>query len=135
MMIDDDADTNFLIDFLLSKQPWVHEYSIKERAKEGLGFLASRHSPLTCIFVDINMPEMNGFEFVEQYERAFLWKFPETAVYFLTSSARQSDKEKAMEFPSVKGFILKPLTKEKLFKIHKNLLLEGKNEKNHRMNG
>jgi CheY-like chemotaxis protein len=124
-MIDDDADTNFLIAFLLSKLPWVDDYVIKERAKEGLDFLATCQLPLTCIFVDINMPEMDGFEFVEIYERDFMGKFPDTAVYFLTSSARQSDKQKAMDLISVKDFILKPLTKEKLNKIHTDLLPTG----------
>lgn len=125
LMIDDDSDTNFLIAFLLSKLPWVDSYIIKERAKDGLDFLGTCHLPLSCIFVDINMPEMDGFEFVEIYERDYLGKIPDTWVYFLTSSARQSDKQKAMDLISVKDFILKPLTKEKLYKIHMELFPAG----------
>lgn len=95
-MIDDDIDTNFLIDHLLSKLPYVDEYFIKIRVKYGFYFLSTCHIPLTYIFVKINMPEMDGFEFVEKYKRDFMEKFLETAVYFLTSLSRQSDKQKAI---------------------------------------
>src|SRR5690606_26363413 len=113
LMIDDDEITNFLVDMLLAKSPFVNEYIIQSGAKDAIAFLSSYKSPLNCILVDVKMPEMDGFEFMEHFERHFRDKFPETKVYFLTSSARKSDESRAMEFESVKGYILKPLSQAK----------------------
>lgn len=121
LLIDDDPDTNFLIDILLKKTPFVDEYYIQPRAKDALNFLRVYDKPLSCIFVDIKMPEMDGFEFMEQYEQKLSHKFPSTQVFFLTSSVRQSDKDRALEFSSVKDFIIKPLSKKKLFDIQEDL--------------
>jgi CheY-like chemotaxis protein len=121
LLIDDDSDTTFLMDVLIRDLPFVEEYYIKLKAKEALKFLNTYENRLSCIFVDIKMPEMDGFQFVEKYEEVFRRKFPETKVYFLTSSARQSDRSRAREFTSVKDFILKPLSKQKLKEIHDTL--------------
>jgi CheY-like chemotaxis protein len=118
LMIDDDVVTNFLVDILLAKSPFVTEYHIQSNAKEAIDFLSTYKSPLTCILVDVKMPEMDGFEFLEHFERHFRDKFPETQVYFLTSSARKSDESRAMKFQSVKGYILKPLSQTKLREIN-----------------
>ena len=121
LLIDDDKDTNFLMDFLLSNLSFVEEYHLKLRASEALDFLAIYQNPLHCIFVDINMPEMNGFQFVEHFEKKFYKKYPSTRIYFLKSSVRERDRQKAMEFMSVKDFILKPLSKDIMQQIHQNL--------------
>lgn len=121
LFIDDDRDTNFLIDLLIRDLPYIHKYHIMDKAKEALEFLKGYDKPLSCIFVDIKMPEMDGFEFVEQYEKDFYTKFPDTPVYFVTSSARESDRSRAMEFGVVQGVIIKPLTRSKLAEIHEKL--------------
>ncbi|MEX2592645.1 MAG: response regulator [Anditalea sp.] len=122
LLIDDDSDTAFLMDVLIRDLPFVEEYHIKLKAKNALRFLTTYEKPLSCIFVDIKMPEMDGFQFVQKYEEDFRLKFPDTQVYFLTSSARQSDRSRAMEFSSVKEFILKPLSKNKLKEIYERLM-------------
>jgi CheY-like chemotaxis protein len=122
LLIDDDRDTAFLIDLLLKRIPFVDEYTIRLGAKEALEFISVYQKPLACIFVDVKMPEMDGFQFVQAFEKDFLDKFPDTLVYFLTSSARQSDKERAMKFGSVKDFLLKPLSKKQLESIHEELI-------------
>lgn len=111
-----------MIDLLLKRIPFVDEYTIRLGAKEALEFISGYQKPLSCIFVDVKMPEMDGFQFVQAYEEEFLNKFPDTRVYFLTSSARQSDKEKALKFSSVKDFLLKPLSKKQLESIHEELI-------------
>ena len=60
------------------------------------------------IFVDINMPIMNGFEFADKYEEVFYKKHPETIVFITSSSIQISDLERANAHPIVSGFIEKP---------------------------
>lgn len=121
LFIDDDGDTNFLIDLLVKALPYINEYRIIDRAEDALGYLKEYGGPLACIFVDIKMPEMNGFEFVQKFEEQLRDKFPSTRVYFVTSSARESDRSFALGFDSVEEVILKPLTRNKLKEIHANL--------------
>lgn len=131
LLIDDDRDTTFLVDLLLKKIPFIEDYHIKLGAHAGLEFLSGYDKPLSCIFVDVKMPEMDGFQFAQAYQNKYYDKFPETRVYFLTSSARQSDREKAFRFPFVKDFLLKPLTKKQVFEIYEDVARHPFEEKKH----
>lgn len=59
------------------------------------------------IILDLNMPVMNGFEFLESAMKV-IPDLPQ--VFILTSSADESDKQKAKEFEPVKQFFTKPIT-------------------------
>lgn len=65
------------------------------------------------IFLDLNMPEMDGWEFLEKFTRENL----NHKVIVLTSSTSNFDRERAKKYPSVIRFIEKPLTKKKFAKI------------------
>ena len=58
------------------------------------------------ILIDINMPMMSGFEFVEAYLKQFDNK--DTRLYITSSSIRAADREKAIQHPSIEAFIEKP---------------------------
>ncbi|MEM6321229.1 MAG: response regulator [Bacteroidota bacterium] len=60
------------------------------------------------IMVDINMPLMNGFQFVEKYLEHFQNTKENTVLYITSSSTQLSDKERAEKHPHIKGFIEKP---------------------------
>jgi CheY-like chemotaxis protein len=64
------------------------------------------------IVVDINMPIMNGFEFLKKYEQVFWPQHPDTIITILSSSRADEDIEKSNEFSSLYGFISKPLNRE-----------------------
>jgi CheY-like chemotaxis protein len=64
------------------------------------------------IFLDINMPVMDGFEFLKCYRHEFQRCAKKVAITFLTTSLRHEDLERAREFEEiVSGYIEKPLTK------------------------
>ncbi len=63
-----------------------------------------------AIFLDINMPDIDGWKFLENMEEMGI----STNVYMLTSSIDPSDMEKSKTFSSVKGYFTKPLTKKVL---------------------
>ncbi len=82
-------------------------------AEEALNYIRDNHEEedKTIILVDIQMPIMNGFEFLEAFEKVLQ---PENRrnykVHLLSSSINESDKQKAKGFKSVNSFISKPLT-------------------------
>lgn len=67
------------------------------------------------IFLDLNMPEIDGFAFLEQYSR--LVTNPRTRIIILTSSSSSLDRDRAATFPNVIGFLSKPLTEGNLSEI------------------
>jgi len=111
MIIDDDP----IIQFLITKQLRQHFKGINilgfDGAEEALQFLdTNSETPgrLPClILLDLNMPNMNGFEFMEVFSNR---KFAqEIAVYVCSSSTNLVDKEHAAKFPLVKSYFEKPL--------------------------
>ena len=86
-------------------------------ATEALDYIMSKSSSdtKTVVLVDIQMPVMNGFEFIEAYEE----KIPEEArnkylVNLLSSSINETDMIRAKGYKSVNKFLNKPLTKDTL---------------------
>ncbi|HYD22699.1 MAG TPA: response regulator [Flavipsychrobacter sp.] len=74
----------------------------------------SDSGPRTVIIVDIQMPIMNGFDFVEAFE-----KLPEATraryiIYMLSSSINENDINRVQNYPSIKQFLNKPLTSNML---------------------
>lgn len=74
--------------------------------REGLDILAAEATPPDAILLDINMPGMNGHEFLEEYSKQ---ENPSCVVVMLTSSVQQQDKKKCMKFDFVKRYFDKPL--------------------------
>ncbi|RZJ78960.1 MAG: response regulator, partial [Flavobacterium sp.] len=69
------------------------------------------------VLIDINMPIMNGWEFVEAY--SLIEDTPDADLYILSSSVYENDIEKTKNYPNVNGFISKPLSIERLIELLK----------------
>ncbi|MFN5020392.1 MAG: response regulator [bacterium] len=65
-----------------------------------------------CILVDLNMPEMNGFEFLDYCSQHVAGPMSLVHIYMVTSSLYESNREKALSFSFLKGFREKPLNRE-----------------------
>ena len=72
---------------------------------------------IDVIFLDINLPRMNGFEFLEAATREISEEFAHVVVVMLTTSLNPDDRERAESFDVVKEFINKPLTVEHVEKV------------------
>lgn len=109
--IDDDAINNMLSERMIKKHfPKIKSTSFLN-ATEAHELLKEKNTELPdAIFLDINMPVMNGWDFLEVFEKLDL----EIPIYMLTSSIDPRDQEKAHKFSSVKDFISKPLTEDRL---------------------
>lgn len=86
-------------------------------SREALGYLSDpglKETP-DLIFLDLNMPEIDGFAFLEQYNRQVQGVPAHTII--LTSSSSSLDRDRAATFENVVGFLSKPLTEGNLSEI------------------
>jgi len=74
-----------------------------------------------AIFVDLNMPEMNGWEFIESVIELDLIDYSKTVIYILSSSLDPRDFARAETYEQLSGFVQKPITPDSL----KNILDEA----------
>lgn len=116
LIVEDDRFMTFLEQTILKQVLRNVPTSAAENGKQGIAFI-TRHNDKKndlLIFLDINMPVMDGFEFLESID-----KIPthcNCTVIMISSSISKADKEKSFTYPAVKDFISKPLTAENLKK-------------------
>ena len=106
LLIDDDAITNFLNQNLIEQKIKGIPITIFYNGLEGLKYIKSNPDKHYIVFLDINMPVMNGWEFIEAVDSLTI----ETSVeiHVLTSSINPGDRERANGLPNVDSFIEKP---------------------------
>lgn len=116
ILIDDDKIVTLINQKIVNKL--LPKASIKtfKNGEEGLKYLiAAQDSNLrTLIFLDLNMPIMNGFEFLNIYENAIAYQDHSFVICLLTGSISKEDQTKATKYPSVLDYTLKPLNESKI---------------------
>ncbi len=122
LLVDDDEPTNFLHKMIIGKTGFVEEVATALNGIEALKYIKDavkgKHPEPDLIFLDINMPAMNGWEFLEEYKKLDDVKKRQFVVVMLTTSLNPDDKKRAEEeYGIVNGFINKPLTKDILREI------------------
>lgn len=126
LLIDDQPDDQYLYQRIIKKSGMVETLHQFLLAREAIEFLAAEDRPtIDAIFLDINMPEMDGFEFLEAATQRFGGDFAKVGVIMLTTSLAPSDRERANSYPIVKAYINKPLEKEHLNMVADMLASEG----------
>ena len=113
-LIDDDNITNMLNRYFLEEHYPMLEIRSFIYAAKALEELQNRVDSPDFILLDINMPGMNGWEFLETLQHCELPLSTLPKIYMLSSSLDPEDQAKARNSVLVKGFISKPLEVEKL---------------------
>jgi len=119
ILIDDDIDTNFYNKIIIENMNITETIKSFQNGKLALDFLISKDTNIQpeIIFLDINMPIMNGWEFLYHYNKLPKEQQSKILIAMLTSSINYEDKDKALSEGIVKEFINKPLTNEIIDKI------------------
>ena len=117
VLIDDDWDCLFLQKRTILRSGLVSEVAVAKSGEEALDLIRNSESLPEIVFLDINMPSMDGWEFLDELmsekdEADFAMN-----LYILSSSLNPDDHKKAESYSVVKGFIPKYLTEEHLQEV------------------
>lgn len=117
LLVEDDHITNFLNERLLRKLDLAEDIKVALNGKEALKQIQEQvisHSGFPeLILLDINMPVMDGFEFLQRFKELPYDKKEEVTIVVLTTSNNPNDLNKLNELGN-SNFVNKPLTEEKL---------------------
>jgi two-component system chemotaxis response regulator CheY len=115
MIVDDSVTMRKIIGLSLKSQNY--DYIEAENGKEA--FLLSQKNKIDFFLVDVNMPEMNGFEFVKNIREIADYK--KTPIVFITTETENLKKQQG-ENIGANAWITKPFQKEELIKLIKSLV-------------
>jgi two-component system, chemotaxis family, chemotaxis protein CheY len=107
-VIDDDHLSIYLTRFVLQQAAFAETIQTYQEARLALSDILTGSLP-EVIFLDLNMPEMDGWAFLEALQNREQELSGRIKIYMLTSSVDPLDQEKAARYPLVAGFLLKPL--------------------------
>lgn len=116
LLIDDDEPVNFLHEMVIKSSNLTKaQIEIKMLAQQGVEYLKENNinqdNPL-LIFLDINMPGMDGWDFLEEINNMPDEIRQNIVIIMLTTSLNPDDKSKGEQHPHVHKFLTKPLTRE-----------------------
>ena len=122
LLVDDDDTTNYLNQTLLRRMAISDTVLVAQNGQQALDLL-HQHCELptspTCpalILLDMKMPRMNGFEFLQAYAQRPERENPSVVIIMLTTSLNPNDVEQMQGLP-IAGYLTKPLTRDKVNQV------------------
>lgn len=121
LLVEDDPITVMVCDRIIKMSSFAEKVTSCENGKYASDYLKQlinrSESIPEIIFLDINMPVMNGWDLLEEFEhiKGSLLNIPR--IYILSSTVDPEDYKKAKSYSAVVDFISKPLSKEFLDEI------------------
>lgn len=132
LCVDDDSISLTISKLLLKRTGFTNDVVTAVDGSDALDYFkdlfATSEVPVeeapSLILLDINMPVMNGWEFLDAYIPLFADKLPNTKVIILSSTIDPEDFSKAKKFPVVAQFVSKPLSVENLAELKENEFIQ-----------
>ena len=123
LFIDDDPITIMLCKMVIKKASFSNEIATAKNGEEALQYFNTlkeidsngefKKQP-QLIFLDLNMPVMGGWEFLDSFSTSDYADYNKTKVIILSSTIDPEDLEKSKKYPMVIDFLSKPISKEML---------------------
>jgi len=110
-LVDDQPISNFITKKLLEIEGYQGTVKDFTNPREAMEFVSEDSDAI--IFLDLNMPEMNGWEFLEMLQS----RNCRHRIIILTSSTSKIDVDKAKDYPSVIKYMVKPMNKQKFSEL------------------
>lgn len=125
-IIDDDEIHKFTTSFMLKKTNLVNNIILFSNGLEAINFFKDEIINIDnipeIVFLDVNMPVMDGWEFLEEYQ-LIKPMLPKTVViYMISSSVDERDVLKAKSISSLSGFLVKPILSQNILQIIEEIL-------------
>ena len=121
LLVDDDSIYQFIARKTLESTGLAEKIYVCSNGEEAYHFLeANRNNPDALpdlILLDVNMPVMNGWEFLHAFKNIQSSAVKDIPIYIVTSSVNDADINYSQQFSNVHDYIVKPLVKEKLCAI------------------
>ena len=119
LLVDDDKHDNFFHNIVLEDAGIANQIKIAINGREALDLITSKGSSgqpeSMCpqpelIFLDLNMPVMDGWEFLEEYQKTGDYHHGNTVIIILTTSLNPADEKRAEKMIKSGCYLNKPLT-------------------------
>ena len=125
LIIDDDQVNNFIVTSTLKKLQIAEHIDAVLNGLEGINYLVDKEKSEPnlipqLIILDINMGVMDGWEFLEEFEKFDEALKSKIIIYMVSSSVYEEDIQRSKSYPSVISFISKPLLEDTILGIYRN---------------
>lgn len=121
LLVDDDRVTNLMHKRQIARRGLARHVDVATDGRAALDYLKSRAEQKEkmpdLILLDINMPRMNGFEFLDSYREYSELSDLKSKIIMVSTSTLRQDKERATAYPYVAGYETKPLRDKDLERI------------------
>lgn len=107
LIVDDDKIIQRMHTFLLNSAGLSSKPMLFDNGKDALDFISEQNPSRYLVFLDINMPIMNGWEFLDSINKSILKD--DLLIVIVSSSISAADFKKAESYPQVISFLTKPI--------------------------